>query len=154
MPLIIVTGCERAGTTIVGKELARQYEVPYVHEVFTHKEYAVMKHSLNLQQHIKHLELLDYLYPEAEWYYVLRNPLENIRSLHQKIWQRHPHTISLDTCIAQYLQVRSAYDKLYERLDFDLVAYEDPKRYGFTYTPRSQVDYFTHEQKAYISERL
>ena len=133
--MVIVTGCERSGTTAMAKMIANRRGLPYIHERYGR---GVMKHSLNLNQNIKHLELLDHLYPNAEWIWVERNKYDTIYSLWTKIWQRYPHTMSLDDAILQYKQVNASCGKFKDYIikDYDVIF--GRKKHKFT---KEQIDY-------------
>lgn len=151
---MIVTGCERSGTTIVGKQLASYYGLRYVHETWA-QENACIKHSLNLDQNIKHLEFLDHKYPNAIWYYVYRDPVEVVKSIYQKIWSRLPHTVSLDDAIRQWNHVtRQCLPFVAER--GTIIEYGKANRYKFLdYTPRFTAhEFLTHDQLKYIKKHV
>lgn len=145
MRQIIVTGCERSGTTFIAKEIAKEKQLPYVHERYAKSE-SVMKHSLNMNQNIKHLELLDHLYPDAKWYFVIRDGREVCRSIVQKIWKRVPHTMSLNDAILQWNHV----NQFIGFNNAEIIRYE-----SFVKNPIEMwKEYFTTQQKDYLNQRL
>lgn len=151
MSKIIVTGCERSGTTVIAKNIAQEKGLPFVHETYTHEK-AVIKHSLNMNQNIKHLELLDHLYPDAEWVYVIRDGREVCRSIHQKIWQRQPTTMSLDQAIEQWNFVNDTCWGFVRQRHIVGMWY----RYEETVDEpvMEWQDYFTYDQKQYLNNHL
>lgn len=152
--MILVTGCERSGTTIIAQQLSQYYDLPYVHEIYPQPgQDCVLKHSLNCSQNIKHLEYLDFLFPEAQWYYVIRDGREVCRSIVQKIWQGLPHTRSLDDAILQWQQVWES-TLVFAMEHGAILKYECPLD-CFTYTPKTVYpEYFTQPQIEYIEQRL
>lgn len=156
MKNILVTGCERSGTTIVARQIADYQDLPYIHEGWPDgEEQFVLKHSLNLDQNIKHLEFLDYKFPNAIWFYVYRDPVEVVKSISQKIWKRVPHTVSLDDAIKQWNHVtRSCMPYAIER--GTIIEYGKAKRYKFLdYRPRFTAhERLGHDQLQYIKENV
>lgn len=148
--MVIVTGCERSGTTVIAKELANDTGLPYVHEKYAQAE-SVMKHSLNMTQNLKHLELLDHLYPNAFWYWILRDGREVCRSIVQKIWQRKPHTMSLGEAVEQWNYTNRCIEKFLDgKQSINVIEYEN-----YVKEPISKwQEYFTDEQIDFLTANL
>lgn len=143
--MIIVTGCERSGTTYIAKRIAKMYDLTYVHEGWADGS-VLLKHSLNMNQNIKHLEFLQYKY-NPRWFYVIRDGREVCRSMVQKVWKRLPHTMSLDDAIRQWNFVNKS---CYGFGDAEVLRYEE-----FVDDPIEKwQDYFTGDQKEYLNEHL
>ena len=138
--MIIVTGCERSGTTFIAQQIAEKEHLPYVHEIYASKK-AVIKHSLNLRQGIKHLELLDYLYPNARRIFVFRDGREVCRSLVQKIWKRRPYTMSLEEAITQWNHVNKTCSNWAEEFIYYESYVNNPIITWSTFFTKEQINY-------------
>lgn len=155
--MIIVLGCERSGTDIIARQMAECKGLDYVEEKWANPNWhCVLKHSLNLDQNIKHIEFLEHYYDDPTFKYIVRDPREVCRSITQKIWGRYPHTVSLDGAIKQYREVHNscygwakdnALIVYYERLPFNNLYYD--------YTPKmTWHEYFTADQIEYIHQKI
>lgn len=141
---VIVIGCERSGTTHIARQIADKHSLPFREEGYDRTK-AVLKHSLNLDRNIKFLEWLEYEYPHAKYYYVIRDGREVCRSIVQKVWGRLPHTVSLDTAIKQWNHVNETCYGFGEVLRYEQTVKNPISKWQ---------SYFTERQKQYLEERL